>query len=614
MSKSMHQSVRSSDARLSRMQNLQEPTEQRKLQSDAELLELFISGGDRGAIEALITRYAGMVASVCSLTVADPAIAEDAFQATFLILLKSAKKIKRRSSVAAWLHGVAYRCACRLRKLPRELPSSQNAEDVNALCHDSPDPIAALARKMELETLDRELENLPELLRAPLVEHYLLGFTAPQIAERMELSVPAVEGRLRRGRQALRSRLARRGISLGVLLAGSELFQEHLAAAEAGHWSSQFFDTYLSQVDGSPTHITRAVSSNPQISSLVQGELSMFGSSTIKAAVAASVLLLGGSLVALSVNADDSWRSGRTASPGWTLPSEANAQPVLAQLPQVNQPPEADPNVSGNNGQNGKNNAAGLEFTAPPSAGAMASAKQQAVTWERPELAEDSEPSWLAGGRSAMEAIESNREKLSQKLEFDFNAIPLSEIVAWMSEETGVDIELQTAELSLLGVDPNMPVTVSGSASLRELIRRIGEPHELTYIVTESTIEITSRDAAESHDNMRFYDLAYVLPNSENTDALINAIQQSIDPDSWLAAGGTSSITVVGSMMIVNAPDTTHQKIEVLLLNITKMNPKNAARATPVGGLNAMPGGFGGGMGGMGGGMGGMGGGGGGMF
>jgi hypothetical protein len=77
----------SNKSTLSQLTRLSHPEQQLQIQGDLELLELYLSVGDRSAIEALILRYAPMVASVCSLTVADRQLAEDAFQATFLILL-----------------------------------------------------------------------------------------------------------------------------------------------------------------------------------------------------------------------------------------------------------------------------------------------------------------------------------------------------------------------------------------------------------------------------------------------------------------------------------------------------------------------------------------------
>ncbi len=597
-----------------RLERLTEPAEQQKLQSDGELLELYVLNGSPAAIEALVRRHSAMVASVCAMTVAEPSSAEDAFQATFLILLKSAKKIRRTSSLAAWLHGVAYRCACRVRKLARKTPPTQSVVDVIGPYDSRQDPISVLARTMELEALHRELEKLPEHLRAPLVEHYLLGLTAPQIAQRMELSTSAVEGRLRRGRQALRTKLAQRGISLSVLVAGSGLFQEHLAASESGLWGEQFVERYLPQNQtlnshSQTSHSQPLTSPSPQVSSLVRGEISMIGTSTFKTALAAGILLVAGTLATnamskLTRGAGDV-AHGQTASGDGTeqataegsvltLPFSPPVPSVVAQLGPAPAQPAIVPVGSAD----------------PLRAPAVGTTKElvaevlspRPIGWKRPESAEASEPNWLAGGRSAMSAIENNRQVLSEVLDFQFNAIPLTAVADWLSQETGTQFDLNTSEIELGGLaSPDTPITAAGRATVREILRRVGSTLELTYVVTESTIEITTKDDAGDCPNMRFYDLAYVLPNSENTSALISAIQTSVAPLDWDTAGGRSTISVVGSMMIINAPDTTHHQVEILLLNVVKMNPENAMRATRFPPASPVPAGSG--MGEMGGGM-----------
>ncbi|MCA9134539.1 MAG: hypothetical protein KDA45_15320, partial [Planctomycetales bacterium] len=144
---------------ISQLQRLSEPrAEHLEMAGDAELLELYVESGSRPAMEALIRRYTPLVASVCRLTVADRCSAEDAFQATFLVLLKSADRIRRRASLAAWLHGVAYRPACRLRNRGGKLVALQEDGPLQSPGDEGCDPLSALARKMELEALDRELE------------------------------------------------------------------------------------------------------------------------------------------------------------------------------------------------------------------------------------------------------------------------------------------------------------------------------------------------------------------------------------------------------------------------------------------------------------------------
>ncbi len=608
---------------LSQLERLREPAEQELLQPDAELLSLYVDGGSREAIERLIRRYAPMVASVCRLTVSDASRAEDAFQATFLILLKSAKKIRKQSSVAAWLHGVAYRTATRMRKQARDQAAHSGLDEVIHHCETMADPISELARKMELEALDRELEKLPERLRAPLVEHYLLGFSAPEIAERMELSTSAVEGRLRRGRRQLRSLLAKRGISLSVLMAGSGLFQQHLEASDAVCWTSRFMEHHLPPADGTAMDSVHIFSSSPEVSSLVTGELSMISTATLKASLAAGILLMAGTLAVLAADQEaiDPWNSGKGGPQAITL-SDLDTEPhVLAQLGSV--PIQDSAGTTGQNlqfanqgpaggvGQIGTSRAASTSPSAVNAAtgtlggsprlsnlATQTQAGSQTGNWQQPDTNEGNQPVWLTGGEESMQAMEKNRAVLSQKVEFDFSGVPLANVAEWLTEQSGVQFEVNLSEIELLGVDPEQPVSVKGHASVKELLRRMLGPLELSYLVTESTIEITSKDAAEADPAIRFYDLAYVLPNASNAEALVNAIQQSADPDSWLAAGGTSSISIVGSTMIVAAPQSTHQKIEVILLNLTKMNRRNVENAppqlsNPVGGASA---GGGGGM------------------
>ncbi|MCC7338553.1 MAG: RNA polymerase sigma factor [Pirellulaceae bacterium] len=602
-----------SETSLSQLQRLSQRCEQIALQSDAELLELFVAGGDRAAFEALVVRYAPLVSSVCALTVSDRDCAEDAFQATFLILLVQAKKIRKRASLAAWLHGVAYRCACRLRKQYRYRPLNQHDE---AAAMENPtmdvDPLTTLARKMNLEALDRELENLPDHLREPLVEHYLLGYSAPQIAERMELSVSAVEGRLRRGRHALRSRLARRGISLSVLVAGSGLFQEHLAACEGASWAAKFTELYFPTGSEGCSLGAEPSVSNSQVSSLVRGETIMITPSSIKTVLAAGVLLVGGTIVALAVQAGDSPHGSRaTLGDSLTIPTIAMEPAVLAQLGPASTPAEPKGEGSqggGMGGGGGMGMGMGGMMRGGGMGGGMDISSGAAVEWVRPETEDDHEPAWLSGGRTALEAIEANRQVLSTKLDFDFKNMPLSDVAKWLTEETGTQFELNAVEIELAGLaSVDSPITAQGrESSVREIIRRSMSGLGLTYVVTESTIEITTKDNAMESPSVRFYDLSYVLPNSANAAALIKAIEYTIEPDEWLS--GDSTISLVGSTMIVNAPDTTHQKVELLLINVAKMNPHNAeqpswvtpaAASTGAGGMGGIGGGFGGGMGGM---------------
>lgn len=580
---------------LNRLERLAERRDERdKLQPDAELLALYLEAGDMEAMEQLIRRYSTMVATVCRLTVSDAAHAEDAFQATFLVLLQSAKKIQKRASIAAWLHGVAYRTASRIRSKHYSTPAHSNnsgCDDVIKPCDNETDPASELARKMELEALDRELENLPERLRAPLVEHYLLGHSAPEIAERMELSLSAVEGRLKRGRRKLRTLLARRGISLSVLAAGSLFFQNHLAASESAAWASNFVDSHLPSGD-MPGDAQPPLSPNPEVSSLVQGEMMMLGMSA-KSSIAAAIMVTAGALAVWAADPFDhgqgKQRSGSSGTAN-TAVADATVQAVPPAQPAPVKffPPNAGANTLGQFG-GGEGGQGGL------GGGLGASGSQEPdgppVAWTKPE---GDAPGWLSAGSRAVSGAEKHRMMLSEEIEFDYPGTSLQAVIEDIAGELNVQIEISTDELDLLGVDVDTPVTASGRGPMRELFRRILKPLELTYRVNESSIEITSKEDAAANPAIRFYDLSFILPNTANLDSLQNAIQQSIDPDSWYDNGGTSSITNVGSMMVVGAPEETHQKVEVFLMKIGQMNPKNLE--SPVGKRSLGGGSNGGGM------------------
>src|SRR5438477_10783803 len=134
--------------------------------SDEQLLADFLARRSDEAFAALLGRHGPMVLNVCRRILHDAHAAEDVFQATFLVLADRAGAIRRRASLAGFLHGVAYRLAVRARRRTTQaLP-----EDV---CDRAVAPVEGLAWKEVLGILDDELGELPDRYRAPLVLCYL---------------------------------------------------------------------------------------------------------------------------------------------------------------------------------------------------------------------------------------------------------------------------------------------------------------------------------------------------------------------------------------------------------------------------------------------------------
>jgi RNA polymerase sigma factor (sigma-70 family) len=188
--------------------------------TDSQLLDQFALQQDETAFEALLHRHGRLVFGVCRRLLGDVHDAEDAFQATFLILARKAGGLSRRELLGNWLYGVAYKVAARARKTAirrrlRERTDADLAEIPNRL----PPAESDLA-----PLLHEEIQRLPNKYRSPIVLCYLEGKTNEEAACQLNWPVGTVKGRLNRARTLLRKRLARRGVVLTAgLLAGSKL-------------------------------------------------------------------------------------------------------------------------------------------------------------------------------------------------------------------------------------------------------------------------------------------------------------------------------------------------------------------------------------------------------
>jgi len=194
---------------------------------DAELVERFVASQDAAAFEALVRRHGPMVLGVCRRVLNDPNDAEDAFQATFVVLLRRIGSLERPQLLANWLYGVAGRTAREARnRLGRRRAREQQAMDL-------PDnrPADADHWADARPVLDEELERLPEKYRVPVVLCDLQSRSRKQAAEQMGLPEGTVSSRLARARDILRRRLTRRGLSLSTASLAALLAAESTAHA-----------------------------------------------------------------------------------------------------------------------------------------------------------------------------------------------------------------------------------------------------------------------------------------------------------------------------------------------------------------------------------------------
>jgi RNA polymerase sigma factor (sigma-70 family) len=195
--------------------------------TDAQLLDNFVSRRDEASFEVLVWRHGTMVLNLAHRVLRDPHEAEDAFQAAFLVFARRAGSIGNREAVGSWLYKVAYRVALRARaRAARRRGREEPADELPARA--SADEV--LWRDLR-PVLDQEIDRLPEKYRAPFVLCYLQGHTNEEAAEQLGCPKGTVLSRLARGRERLRSRLARGGLALAAVGAATALSEKVASAS-----------------------------------------------------------------------------------------------------------------------------------------------------------------------------------------------------------------------------------------------------------------------------------------------------------------------------------------------------------------------------------------------
>jgi RNA polymerase sigma factor (sigma-70 family) len=182
---------------------------------DGLLLERFIAQRDAMAFEAIVARHGPMVIGVCRRMLPELSDVEDAFQATFLILVRKAQTLRDRQRLGPWLYGVAHRVASRARAQAARRRSRERA------CAGNPAAILCgdLEQRELLAVLDDEIARLPERFRAAVVLCDREGRTYEEAARQLGCPLGTLKSRLSGARTRLRGRLARRGLAPAAALA-----------------------------------------------------------------------------------------------------------------------------------------------------------------------------------------------------------------------------------------------------------------------------------------------------------------------------------------------------------------------------------------------------------
>jgi RNA polymerase sigma factor (sigma-70 family) len=197
--------------------------------TDRELLDAFATRRDEAAFAALVRRHGPMVLNVCRHVLRHEQDAEDAFQATFLVLARKAASLGSVVSIVGWLHGVAHRTALSARKSIIR----RRAHAVPPHPTEPVQPVTEAALHELQALLDAEVARLPEKLRAPFVLCCLEGHSKSEAARELGWKQGTVSSRLAKARERLRARLIRRGVTLSAALAAVVLSESTSCAARS---------------------------------------------------------------------------------------------------------------------------------------------------------------------------------------------------------------------------------------------------------------------------------------------------------------------------------------------------------------------------------------------
>lgn len=294
---------------------------------DEQLLAKFVSNRDELAFEALVRGHGPMVLRVCRDVLGDREHAEDAFQATFLVLVRRAGSIRDPRSLGRWLYEVALRISKRERKrLAKLTVLERQAPEMDAALLPEFDP----ADRERMPILHEEIGRLPARLREALVLCYFDGLTVEAAASQIGCPVGTLKSRLGKGRELLRSRLTRRGVAASVLLLLLFSLTEETSAEVPEFLIGSTLKSGLAGSEGA--------SVSRRIASMVLEEES--GTRWIRLAMSWSALLLG-----LIVLGSYKLAPGRDATPVAALdrasiapslkksPSSASARPAAGLIP-----------------------------------------------------------------------------------------------------------------------------------------------------------------------------------------------------------------------------------------------------------------------------------------
>ena len=195
--------------------------------------------------------------------------------------------------------------------------------------------------------------------------------------------------------------------------------------------------------------------------------------------------------------------------------------------------------------------------------------KELVVEWDKPA----STPKWLTEHSQPSPAEAKIQMTLDEELDIDFENLSMSRIIKILRGKFDIPISIDINAFEENKVSPDQIVVLPRTrTSVRNLLMLILQPHDLTYVVESNALRLTDFEGANV---VRHYDLSHVLADNALLAELLDAIETAVTPRNWGSGGGTNSISMLGSMMVVKAPDEVQREVQRFLLCISKQASAN---------------------------------------
>ena len=492
--------------------------------SDGELLRRFAATHDEDAFRHLVERHSSVVLAVCRRVLRNECDAEDAFQATWLQLARRAGRVRWKESVTGWLYKVAFRTAIRLRaSIAKRRETALRGDEMS-----TDESWKRLGDWSAEQALIDEIAHLPPPYRDPILLCRLEGRSRREAAEESGCSEDAVKGRLQRGRRMLLMRLALRGVAFSAALV---TLQQSVRTAQAAT-TLPLVDTTVKMALAYMSGNVSGISFN--IVSLADRSKTMIQASLYKVLAVSAVTLVAICLGGAALNGI-----------GYELYAEDNAA-LDTDVPCESD--ENDPHLE----------VIRVDSDVVASAGVS-----------MPATSNDKKPAdrFSSDQDSRLEAAHKKIEAaLSSPTELEFIETPLSDVVDYLKEYHDIEIQIDERALSDMTVGPDTPVTKNlKGISLSSALNLLLSEKFLTYVIKNEVLLITSIEAGKFPKVYNLDGLIRPDEAKEDLEALVNTIQESIEPGTWEGKNAAYVTQFRGDSLLISHTQQAHEQIRQFL-------------------------------------------------